>query len=193
MSFNPSVPQLSTPKPIVQQQFLNNWQAIQQVFNNNHMPLNDPQEGMHKVMTMSYQTMDPTTNSTQIGLYTKLTGANNAPNLFFAPDSAQTPIQLTWDSINTTKGQARQYSFMAGPFVIYGGLVNGVTSGQTITLSPTTTLLYVGVNLVVEKASGAGFQTVIPTTLAGSTFTIFIPATSGSPIYNLYYLAIGKP
>jgi hypothetical protein len=122
------------------------------------------------------------------------------PSLFFRPNSDQTPIQLSYPSVSTGLQSEnppvylpQQYSFLAGPFVIYGGLIKRPNTGDTVTLSPITTLLYVG--LVMANASSdlppATPTMAIPTSISGNSFTITFGANLNDKV-DVYYTAIGK-
>lgn len=189
MSFSASIPQGTDPILQSQAQIRANFRAINNTFNNNHFPLTgDTQfQGYHTVMTMRPESGDPTTLATTVSLYNKL-DANSIPELFFRPNSNQTPIQLTYPSIVTTG--AKQYSFVAGPFIIYGGLLSAPTNGQTITLTPTSTLLYVGITSANVVRSPTVFGDAIPTNITGSTFQIKWQSASSTKL-DAYYLAIG--
>jgi hypothetical protein len=197
MGYNPAIPQ--APNPILQSQgqILPNYQIIASAFQVNHVGLtstnDDLYKGMHNVLTMQKQTVDPTTSATQIALYNKL-DANNIPELFFMPSSSQTPIQLTYPSLNTTG--ATQYSFVAGPFVIYGGLITAATIGQLITLTPTTNLIYVGLTTAnIRNLSAFANYIAVPTSINSpiSTFTIqYQTPNPAGTIIDVYYLAIGQ-
>ena len=138
MSYNSSIPKSTDPILQSQRQLLANFQAINNAFSTNHVGLTkDPLvAGMHDVLTLRPQAGDPTTSASQIAIYNKLVGGT--PEMFYAPNSSQTPIQLTYPSIKSDSSTT-QYTFMAGPFVIYGGLVTNPSNGQTITVTPTTT------------------------------------------------------
>lgn len=188
MSYNTAIPQSSTPRSQSQRQIKANFQAIQQVFANNHASLSSDSEfyGMHNVLTMK-TTTDPVTSADQIGLYTKVVGS--VVQLFFKPNDIQNPIQLTYDSINTNPANKQQYSFIAGPFVIYIGELTGITNNQVITLSPTKTLIYVGVNQSSPSYSTADNYPINVTNIAGSAFTV---TQSGyTKPFNIYYFAVG--
>ncbi len=193
MSFNATIPIGTNPMLQSQGQCRANFQAINAVFSENHIPMNttgNPSQGMHSLLLFREQTVDPTTSASQIALYTK--AVNNISSLFFAPNSSQTPIQLTYPSISTglqsTKPDVylpQQYSFVAGPFVVYGGLLKNVSSGSTITLTPTCTLIYAG---LICQSPASGTKYAIPQ-ISGSGFTVQF---SGTPMQNIYYLAIGQ-
>lgn len=150
-------------------------------------------QGMHTVLTLRPQAMDPTTDANHVAIYNKL-DASSVPELFYAPNSAQTPIQLTYPSVSTVVTQLQQYSFVAGPFVVYAGRVNGLTptmNNTTVILSPTTTLIYVGLTIARQNIGSINPFIVTATSVTGSQFNItFAPFHSGS--MDVYYIAVGK-
>ncbi len=197
MGYNPAIPQ--APNPILQSQgqIQPNFQIMANAFQVNHVGLtstnDDLYKGMHNILTMQGPQVDPSTSATQIALYNKL-DANSIPELFFMPSSSQTPIQLTYSSLSTSG--ATQYSFVAGPFVIYGGLVTAATIGQTITLSPTTNLIYVGLTTAnIRSLSSFTNYIAVPTSIntpvSSFTITYHTPNPAGT-IIDVYYLAIGQ-
>ena len=197
MSYNSAIPINTDFLPESQPQIKANFQAIFSAFSKNHVNLNETEpgalQGMHNVLTLSKQTTDPLTAVDQIALYNKL--VSNIPALFFRPSNNQTPIQLTYPSISTGLQPsnpdvylAEQYSFIAGPFVIYTGK-KSVLDGATITLTPVTTLVYVGCTASAGGLSGTK-SAVCPTNISANTFKVrFASTTATVPIY---YLAIGK-
>jgi len=97
--------------------------------------------------------------------------------------------------MNPTVYLPQQYSFMAGPFVIYMGKIVNPVNGQTVTLTPTTTLRYVGLSATNYKATSSTifFPVPLPTGVAGSSFNIsFNVAKPSSVSLDVYYLAIGN-
>ena len=123
MSFNAAIPVVTDPMLKSQLQTKTNFQAMNNVFGQNHLPFTADAEfsGMHSVVTFREQTGDPTTSAIQTSLYTKQVGS--LPQLFFRPNSNQTPIQMTnsnvktgLQSTNPPKYLAQQYSFIALSF-----------------------------------------------------------------------------
>lgn len=199
MSYNTSIPQVNNPTRQSFFQLRSNFQAIDAAFSENHVGLRqDPSfSGMHKVVVFRSQGSDPNTSSTQVALYNKL--VSTIPQLFFRPKSNGTPIQLTYQSISTGLDPAnppnyllRQYSFIAGPFVIYGGLIKAATNGTVVTLLPATTLLYVGLTMVGIAFSNPALSfSAIATSVAANSFTISYNPNLQTK--DIYYFAIGKP
>ena len=195
MSYSTGIPNGSDPLLQSQQQLRANYQAIARVWANNHYPLtgdNDFQ-GMHTVLRMRAVSA-PVTDATHIAIFNQLVGVGSIPTLTYAPNSAQTPIELTYSEISTGFGEAEQYSFVAGPFVVYGGKITGATNNQVITLTPTTTLLYVGLVLANVPAVSLETNSDVAATnvnVGGTNFTINFQPLLTTPL-DCYYLAIGQ-
>lgn len=180
-------------------QIRTNFQSINAAFADNHVGLTaDPKfSGMHSIVTMQPQSgvLAPVTTSSQIGLFNRL--VSGQPNLFFAPGSSQTPIQLTYSSIKADSS-ADQYTFMAGPFIIYGGKITGLTNasqGQTKTLTPGSSLIYVDLTMANPGATypALPLKSAVPTGISGTSFNISFQAYAGTATFDIYYFAIGLP
>jgi hypothetical protein len=192
MSYNASIPLVTDFLANSNNQIRSNYQSINAAFSRNHVALpNKQNEGMHNFLTFRLQTGDPTTTATQIALYTKV--VNSIPELFFRPSNDQTPIQLTYPSLsvglqstNPDVFLPQQYSFMAGPFVIYMGTIL-INDGDVITLLPATTLVYVSV--IQKDAAAAGKQNAAATNVAANQFTVRIPFNTQPQ--TVCYTAIG--
>ena len=160
-----------------------NFQAINGAFAQNHVGLTRDQTiaGMHNMMNMNPQSADPTTSATQIALYNKIVGG--VPNMFFRPASSATPIQMTYNSVKAD-GTNSQYSFLAGPFIIFAGEVFNQANNATITLSQATTLIFVN---MCASADPVG----VTPTFSGNVITIKLPV--GFTSFTGFYLAVGIP
>lgn len=189
MSYNSAIPNAGDPRASSQRQLLANFQAINSVWSVNHASLNGTDiQGQHDVLTIRPQSADPVTAANQVALYGKL--VSTIPNLFFRPASSGTPIQLTYGSVSAGSGDTQQ-SFIAGPFVIYMGIVRGgITSGQTITVLPSSTLIYANISTFGGTAPGTITVTAIATNISGNTFQVFFQ--NGITVPIIYYFAVGK-
>ena len=191
MSFNPNIPTVNDPILQSYFQLRANFQAINAAFASNHSALNGDRflAGVHTVLAMQ-PTADPPTSPTQVALYNKIVAS--VPQLFYRPNNSQTPIQLTYQSIKADS-TATQYTFIAGPFIVYGGLLTNITDGQVVNLTPGTTLLYVDLTAANVKGLKTVLPSPIPTLIAGTSFTIrneaFVP--SATVRMDAYYFAIG--
>lgn len=198
MSYNPNIPQVGDFTAISQKQILANFEAISNSLLINHVPLTAVKnQGLHNSVTLRPQSSDPTTASNQSAIYNKL--VSTIPQLFFRSNSNATPIQLSNSNLNTLQTgtpAGTQSSFLAGPFTIYMGYILNCPDGQIVTLTPSTTLLYVGLTTALISSS---MVTVVPgiattsvaTNISGNQFvirynTITIPV---NPI--IYYMAVG--
>lgn len=190
MSFNPSIPLITDPILQSAAQIKANFQAVNSAFGDNHYGLTqdeDEFQGMHNLLTLRpTKSGDPATSATQTALYNKVVGS--IPQLFYRPNSIQTPIQMTYPSIKSDLSNT-QYSFVAGPFIIYGGFIAAVTNGQVITLSPGTMLLYVDMIVSSQPSLPLKVAQVVPTSISGTSFTATYQTTTGT--YDVFYFAIG--
>lgn len=192
MSFNVNIPVVTDPILLSAFQLRANFQAIASAFASNHLRLNDNPDtaGKHRVFTFRPQNSDPATSADQVALYNKL--VSSVPQLFYRPNNSQTPIQLTYDSIKVDSSE-NQYTFIAGPFIVYGGILRNITVGQVVNLSPGTTLLYVDLQAANVSSSFPKFTVLpgpIPTNITGTQFTIYNQAFTTGHL-DAYYFAIG--
>jgi hypothetical protein len=198
MSFNPNIPVAGDFLAISQKQILSNYQAIANAFLINHVALTaDENVGMHDCLTLRPQSGDPTTALGQSALYNKL--ISSIPQLFYRPASDQTPVQLSNANLNTIQTGAlpsTQVSFLAGPFTVYLGFIDNVTNNQLITLTPSSTLKYVGLSTILPASVNLGQATTVAAFgITANTFTIAYNNTNdGIPnpkLPTIYYLAVG--
>jgi hypothetical protein len=141
-------------------------------------------------MIMRPQAADPTTTATQVAIYNKL--VSSIPNLFYRPNNSQTPIQMTYPSIGVNPASAQQYSFVPGPFVFYSGKISNPTNGQTITLSPSSTLRFVGVGVTNFNGGNTFINSVTASNILANTFQIFYQTAPPGINRDVYYFAIGN-
>jgi len=194
VSYNPNIPIATDFRAVSQRQILSNFQAIASAWLENHVPLTaNKNVGKHEVLTLRAQVGDPPTLANQSAIYNKLVGG--VPQLFFRPNTNQTPIQLSNSNLNTIQTGAtgdEQSSFIAGPFTIYLGTVRNCPVSQPITVTPTSTLIYVGLSTIKTNQAGGSQGNFIatPINISGDQFTITHAAVSlVDP--TIYYMAIG--
>ena len=164
----------------------------------NHVPLtNVDNVGKHEVITLRPQGSDPTTTATQCAIYNKL--VTGVPQLFYRPDTNQTPIQMSNSNLNTLQTGATgdaQSSFIAGPFTVYFGFVLNCPNLQVISLLPSSTLIYVGLSTMIPDGINVGLATTAaPFGMTGNQFTVVYDTVKGFPGSKqptIYYTAIGK-
>lgn len=200
MSFNPAIPNKPDFLAISQMQLKANFNAINTAFARNHIALGQADQGMHNSLLFRAQALDPTTIGGQGCLYNKLTGPNSIPQIYFRSNNDQTPVQLTNSNYSVSLNEGVQYSlstFVAGAFTVYTGYVINATQNQLITLTPSTTLIYVGLGTsITQEVSGIVPKTAVATNVSVNSFNIRYPLTmildpapAKRPI--IYYLAVG--
>jgi len=195
MGFNPSIPQPGDFLGISQKQILSNYQAIANAWLENHVPLTNVENvGMHEVLTLRPQGNDPATALGQVALYNKLVAS--VPQLFYRPSLNQTPIQMSNANLNTIQTGApgnTQSSFIAGPFTVYMGYVANCPNSQLVTVTPSSTLIYVGLSTVKTNAGSGPQSTYVatPINITGDNFTI-THANLSLVNPTIYYMAIGQ-
>lgn len=195
MSFNPSIPVATDFRAVSQRQILSNFQAIASAWLENHVPLTAVDNvGKHEVLSLRFQTVDPTTAANQSAIYNKLVAG--VPQLFFRPNTDQTPIQLSNSNLNTLQTGATgdaQSSFLAGPFTIYMGYIRDCPDTQLVTLLPSSTLIYVGLSTILQGTVPVGIaSTATATNIAANTFIVRYNNTqiTGNNA-TIYYTAVG--
>jgi len=195
LSFNPNIPTVTDK--ILQSfgQLRANFRAIANAFADNHIALNQSDDiaGRHSVLTMRVKIapVDPTTSSTQIALYNKL--VSSIPALFYRPSNNGTPIQLTYPSIKADSSDT-QYSFVAGPFIVYGGFIANVGTGVSVNLTPGTNLRSVDVILANFKpvTNSTSVAVAAATNIVGNSFDILTRLQADGSQADAYYFAVGQ-
>lgn len=194
MSFNANIPQVTDTILQSFSQLRANFQAIDAAFSVNHASMSGDLDvaGAHTALTMLPQAAmtTPVTDADQICLFTQL--VSGIPNLFLEPNSNQKPIQLTYPSISNT-GLIQQ-SFLAGPFIVYGGFINAPTQSQNVILSPGSSLIYVDLTIAFYAGPITSIPvTAVPANITGMSFDISLVNTIVGQSFGVYYFAIGLP
>jgi len=192
MSYNANIPLITDPILQSAKQIKSNFQAINSAFSNNHVGLTQDSEfaGMHNVMTMRPQGADPVTSIDEVALYNKL--VSSIPELFFRPNSIQNPIQMTFSSIKADSTNT-QYSFIAGPFIVYGGFLPATPNNFVVNLTPGTTLIYVDLTAASKFSDKDVPIMPAPQNVVGNSFTVTFSSLAGTEKLDVYYFAIGLP
>lgn len=197
MSYNPNIPNITDFIALSQKQMIANFQAINASFFANHVGLTEVEDvGMHNALVLRPQSGDPTTSATQCALYNKI--VSSSPQLFFRPRSNGTPIQMSNSNLNTLQTGApasTQVTFVAGPFTFYMGYILSCPDGQLVTLTPSSTLRYVGLSTALLGGEVAGLATTAAAVgISGNQFTVSYNNTAGGITTNpnIYYTAIGS-
>lgn len=183
------------------------------VFDNNHVALNDRNQGAHTQIIYQKQSSDPGVTEDLAVIYAKdaTSNASSEPQLFaqipqFLPnqyDSTPAPnvgMQLTHNTVNTT-GPNQFYTFLPGGYLLFTGIVTGnsvpnVLTSLSITLSPSPTKILAAIatpNTLTSVGTPTPF-TVSTTIDSQNQFTIYSTANGPSPSipYQFTYTVMAK-
>jgi hypothetical protein len=197
MTYLPNIPQGdNSPKnqaPLIQTDFSKFASVFSTTIGSNkynHSPVNTMNQGDHETIMLQDQvTTDPTINDNFACLYAKdasskvgtqpqlfLRIPKYLPNQFVTKNAPNTPMQLTYNQVNTT-GPIYQ-SFLAGGYLLFWGTTT-ITSpnvSKQITLPLATTQILIAIaypNLTI----GSNLTTRVSTTIDSTTkFTIYLAA-----------------
>jgi hypothetical protein len=194
MSFNPNIPIVTDPILQSQRQIRANFQAMAAAWSVNHTQLtgNMDLQGMHNNFSLRPQTPDPATGATEVGLYNKI--VSSIPQLFFRPNNSQTSIQMSYQNVKVDDSDT-QFTFMAGPFIIYAGKIIQPVNGVLVVLSPGSSLIHIDLIATNIKIVPTIPPTAVATNLSGMSFNVqYQMIASGQPIpFDLFYFGVGLP
>lgn len=95
MTYIPNIPQPGDDPSISQDQILNNFQDLNTFLSQNHVSLNDANQGKHTILQMPIQGSAPSTASNEIALYSRTSGNTGNNELVFRRSSDGTLIEAT--------------------------------------------------------------------------------------------------
>lgn len=204
MTYNANIPLISDFIRISQLQLVNNFASIFAAFTQNHQSFSLNNPGFHSALELITQSGDPTTSSSQVGLYSK-SGTSSQPQIFFRSSSNGTPIQLSFQSLQFNSTNNAYQSFMAGPYIVLFGRINSVVNNQTInyislfpgiSLSSTATNLFCFIQPTLNTALPSPPTPVSATAynLTNTSFTVnkSLISSPETPI-DIFFLVIGQP
>lgn len=193
MSFNPNIPIVTDPILQSQRQIRANFQAMAAAWSVNHTQLtaNMDLQGMHNNFSLRPQMSDAATGATEVALYNKI--VSSIPQLFFRPNNSQTPIQMSYQNVKVDASDT-QFTFMAGPFIIYAGKIIQPTNGLLVVLAPGSSLIHIDLiatNITVVPTIA---PTAVATNLSGMSFNVQYQNVGAAPIpFDLFYFGVGLP
>lgn len=192
MSYNPDIPQANDDPSQSQGQILSNFQTLNTFLSQNHVPLNDGDQGKHAFLQMPEQSSDPATAANEAALYCKeydvdglgtlvstlffRNESNGAVTTFGGPSSLAIPgyaylpggLLVQWNRVAASSGSNVPYPIAFGAPAFY------------VNFAPTGTS---GTNRIFTRLSGNPSAT---------TFSPIILNTSGGGLTEtIYYIAIG--
>ncbi len=214
MTYDPQIP-LVTESPLTSASPVQiNFDQFAKVFSvlagglfNNHVPINNSNQGKHGAVIMQKQSADPGVTEDLTVLYAKDATSNlsTEPQIFvqipkFLPtnkdptNATNAPMQLTYNSVGVA-GPV-YYSFLPGGYLVYFGMQTAVAvSPTTITIAPIPKSLLIAIANPNTLELGTTHRPMkISTNITSpSTFNVYsTPGSSGSPAtYDFSWFAIG--
>jgi hypothetical protein len=201
-----NVPQPAQPFNQTQSIILNNFQAINELINVNHVAFNTVNTfGKHNFLSLEIQSTDPQTASTDIALYTKATsGGPNAAEIFYRYPNNGTIAQLTGGSSTPATSAATSGGnasagwclFPSGVLIKWG---TGTTqNGQSTVVFPTSSSIPAyksGIGYIKTTATGSNtvnIAEIVTSNGYGTTeFLVFISnGTGGSTNFNYFCIGV---
>lgn len=136
-TYTPNVPLAEQEINATQVPILNNFQAINELINVNHVGFNDSVNfGKHTYTSFPAQISDPATTATEIALYSKSAATANGIELFYRYPSNGTVVQLSGGGstgISSTNGS----SYITSTILMKWGNATINPTGSTVVTFPT--------------------------------------------------------
>lgn len=101
-TFTSDTPQSPNPMNGTQPIILENFRAINEYVNVNHVTFNQSDAGKHNFLSMQNQATDPTTTSTEIAMFTQVTGSPNPSEIFIQYPTGGSTILSSVEISNQT-------------------------------------------------------------------------------------------
>lgn len=141
-TYTADCPQAATPMNITAPLIQENFQAIAELVAVNHVGFNSSDAGKHDFVSLEFQSTAPTTQASQLTLYTQATGSPNASELFYTYPDNSTQEQLSDVTVpstgtGTSFGSASQgyCTFPSGIIMRWGSATLKGTGNTTITFT----------------------------------------------------------
>lgn len=196
MPYDNAIPQAADIISASQAQLLDNFIALQQLFEVNHVNFNQGGQGKHKWLTMPVQAPDPATAAGEMAMFTRTSAYTAAPELCVKRENNGTVTEITsslgaspgWGF--TSSGLLLKWGLLttgAGDFP--GGTVFNFPVAATIPVFGTVLTAYISVTNAVAGADIAATLRAVTTTqitVLGTQRT----ANVGAAV-NFYYLVVG--
>mgnify|MGYP001599859939 FL=1 len=196
MTYSPKIPQ-GNQTPAGTQAFIQtNFSQYAAKFLVNHTAINSNKQGDHEAIVFEKQLVDPGVTEDLVALYCKdaISASSTQPQLFFQilkflpkfrdyTDAPNTPMQLTFDQVNTA-GPVYQ-SFMAGAYLLYFGMT--INIAVHIDLIPTPSVILSVIANPNNLAAGIPFDVGVTVTAANS---FKINSTTAVGVYTFTWMAI---
>ena len=201
MTYDPTIPQADVSPANQQAGIQTNFAQFATIFANNHTALNASKQGQHESIILQKQTSDPAITGNNDVIYCKDATSNAGtqpqlflripkflPNQFNSENVENTPVQLTYNSVNTA-GPVYQ-SFLPGGYIFYFGTISDISSAITLSPAPTKILIALAIPNSLAPTASAPATNCSTQVLTTSTFKIF--STNLPASYSFSWMAIAK-
>ncbi len=188
MTFQRNIPQPGDLISVSQDNLLQNFEAINDSYDVNHVLFNQTGDGKHKFVEMPAQTSDPAGATTEVTLFsrTKTLPSTGVVDLWYKRNNEGTAFQLTGPNpTNATKG----LTFLPGGLLLQWNTESTVADNQAYTfLTAFSSAPYSIILTPTRDATAVRSMYVKEGTVATGGFSI---RTSSSAFNNLFWMAIG--
>jgi hypothetical protein len=194
-TYSTNVPQSAQKISATQAPIQSNFQAINELFNVNHVGFGDSVNfGKHNFTTLPFQISDPSTASNEMALYAKATGTPNAGEIFARYPSNGSVIQISGSSAGSAGASTNGWSYLPGNILMKWGQATGIIPGANTIVYPTsgsqpsfTTSVF-----MVEYTPASNYTLTAPYGyITGQTTTQFILNVPNTMSSTISWLAIG--
>lgn len=197
MPYNNNIPLATDVISASQQQLLDNFAALQQLFELNHVNFNQAAQGKHKWLTMPSQVAAPATLAGEIALFSRTSAYTTQPELCVRKENNGAVIEMT-SSLGANPGWAFNSSGILFKWGSLTALAVDYPVGTTVAFPVAATIPVFGtvLNALVTTASGPGVSTDTMATLRNVTVADITvmgsqrTANVGSDV-NFRYLVMG--
>jgi hypothetical protein len=189
--YDPNTPEFASDSyATTQPQFLANFQALFNAFNQNHVPLNAAANaGNHTFVNLMEQENDVQTGVSELSLYT-LNVQGQTDQIFLRNQGKGQVIQLTnytiYNIIPQPPGQKGYFTSLPGKVMVYFGQIQITGSSNIIKLLPAVALNVISVDLVQANTTGS-FKPYVTLNKVDSGIVTEIALSSPLGVSGLFY------
>lgn len=158
MSYDPTIPASTSTPTLSVGDIRANFSQFFTIFKQNHVALNNFNQGKHSEVILEKQTLHPTVREDQVTVYAKdkVDVFGTEPQIFAqvkkTPGLPNLPFQLTLNQVNIT-GPNQYQSFIMGGYLVYIGNTNNIAANITLSPAPASILC---VQAVPQAFGGSG-------------------------------------
>jgi len=142
MTYDPNIPNDLPPPKVIVDQIRTNFSQYAAVFDNNHVAINDTNQGKHSNVILQRQISNPVIEGDYDSLYSKSVTSNSSTSeelfvtvpQFLPNDQPNDPQQLTFNSVNLNP---QFQTFLPGGYILYfDSIPSANVVSVTVTLTP---------------------------------------------------------